>query len=118
MVKIEVKLIEENGRYCIIDRQGNDYSNCARKADAKKVLKKNEDLELVEEFSEIKTTTVTKGYEKYKEWILKNVEESDQHSKSSKLKEFADHFGVTYYEQYNRCRVFENTVKHMKAEEL
>lgn len=125
MKTIEVILKEIDNRFIIIDQGGTQYSNCARKGDAKKVLKtkKGENLILVEQFTPTKKTTKSRVGQKranhslYVKWILENVAEDDRHSKSTKLKEFADNFKVAYYEKYNRCRVFEETVKKMKAEE-
>ena len=116
---MEVILTEKDGRFIVVDKKGFEYSNCARRSDAKKVFntKKGQDLVLVEKFSKDEPT-VTSNHKTYKAWILENVEEDDRHSKSSKLKEFADHFNVTYYEKYNRCRVFENTIKRMNDEDL
>ena len=64
---IEVKLIQAEDRFIMIDKDNHEYSNCARKADAKKILKKNEDLILVENFT---ISEDEKSYSSYKDFII------------------------------------------------
>ncbi len=123
-ISIEVKLEEKEDRFLIVDEDNNSYSNCARKGDAKKILKKYKHgtLILVEEFKvvkkpkspkKVKSTSYISKYDTYLDWILKNVKEDQLHSKSDKLKAFAKHFEVQFMEKYNRCRPFEETLKYM-----
>ena len=119
---IEVRLyLTNDDRFSIRDINNTSYSNCARKSDAKKILSKNKDLVLVEDFTIIEDDknedlTMIEDDKNYKDFIVNHSTGLINH-KSKLFYEFCKHFNLKISSR-GRNRTFDRTLDLMFTDGL